>query len=182
MTEPRQPSPTSHRLRLVEDRRPRPVLDDALVRTLTDDMLRYARRRMPSADQARDVVQETWASAVGGLERFAGRAPISAWLHAILRRKIADFYRGRRPTALGHEVEDPRTGALDQAMAREDVRRLRSALDELPPRQQEAVTLCAVGALDRDEIARQMGVSRGALRVTLFRGRRSLRDALVRAV
>jgi RNA polymerase sigma-70 factor (ECF subfamily) len=63
-------------------------------------------------------------------------------------------------------------------MARDELRRLQAALDRLPARVKEAVTLGKIEGLSRGEIALRMGVSEGAVAQYLVRGIRSLIDIL----
>ncbi|HVU19463.1 MAG TPA: RNA polymerase sigma factor [Rhizomicrobium sp.] len=63
-------------------------------------------------------------------------------------------------------------------MARDELRRLQAAMDRLPPRVKEAVTLGKIEGLSRGEIALRMGVSEGAVAQYLVRGIRALVDIL----
>lgn len=63
-------------------------------------------------------------------------------------------------------------------VARDELRRLQAALDRLPPRVKEAVTLGKIEGLSRGEIALRMGVSEGAVAQYLVRGIRALIDIL----
>lgn len=146
------------------------------VAKLTEQLRAYARRRVATDDVARELVQETWVAALGSLPNFAGRSSIRTWLTSILRRKIADLYRSRKPTV---EFEDSRRGvegSLQRIMAREITGQVLNAIGELSPREREAVELCGVAELDREEAASRMGLSRPCLRVTLCRGRKHLRE------
>ena len=154
-------------------------LDPKTVRALEADLLRYARRKVATEELARELVQETWLAAVEALPRFAGRSSIRTWVTSILRRKIADLYRSRRETVPFEEVNgsgERNTPMLQQIMARESANRVLDAMSALSPREREAVELCGLEDLDREEAADRMGLSRPCLRVTLCRGRRHLRE------
>jgi len=62
-----------------------------------DNLFRYALARVASPETAEDLVQETLLAAWRSAERFAGRASERTWLVRILRNKIMDHYRRRRP-------------------------------------------------------------------------------------
>ena len=159
-----------------------PAVTGALVRELEQDLFRYARRRVKDDDVARELVQETWVAALEGMSRFAGRASLKTWLTAILRRKIADLYRYRKPTVsfeeTQHEESSGGEAVVRQLDARRRAERVEEALAQLTPRERMAVELCGVEEMDRAEAAEKMGVSRPCLRVTLCRGRRPLREVL----
>lgn len=156
-----------------------PLLNDARVRELEPALLRYARQRVGSDELARDLVQETWLAASKSIESFAGRSSLKTWLVSILRRKIVDHHRRKRPTTTFDEhhtppVERTREALDDQAA----VALVGQALPLLPRRERQAVELIDLGGVERDEAAKQMGVTRGALRVMLHRGRNRLRRHL----
>lgn len=161
-----------------------PTLDPRTLRDLDEALRRYASRRVPTAEIAADLVQETWVAAMAALPSFSGRASFKTWLHSILRRKIADSYRARRPSvAFAEERHQASSGdSLHRLVeARQQTARLNTALEELTPREREAVQLCAIDDLSRDEAADAMGLSRPCLRVTLCRGRKHLREVLAEA-
>lgn len=155
------------------------TLDAETIREMEPALLRYARHRVGREDVARDLVQETWVAAFGGISSFAGRSSLKTWLVSILRRKIVDMHRRSRPQVSFEEHHTPpsdlRRERLDDEAALELVH---AELDALPRREREAVELVDVHGVDRDEAADRMGVSRGALRVMLHRGRARLRAKL----
>jgi RNA polymerase sigma-70 factor (ECF subfamily) len=78
--------------------------------------------------------------------------------------------------ALGLAMEAPspeRTVA-----ARDEVRQVRSALDDLPPRAREAVVLGRIEGLSGREIAVRMGIAEGTVSEHLSNGIRILADIL----
>lgn len=152
--------------------------DDHQVATLHAGLGRYARTRVPNDEIAQELVQETWAAALASAHGYSGRASVRTWLHAILRHKIIDRMRRRRPSVPLCDANEhvPET-TLPALLARETAVQVLQALPALTPRQRQAVELCGIEELDRDEVARRMGLSRASLRVTLSRGRQRLRDA-----
>lgn len=159
------------------------TLDTATIRSLEPSLLRYAQRKVGREDVARDLVQETWIAALGSIDTFAGRSKLRTWLVSILRRKIVDMHRKNRPQVqfaehhLPPELSAPRE-RLDDAAAMDLIA---IELENLPPREREAVRLADVLGLDRDEAAERMGITRNNLRVLLHRGRARLRKKLEKA-
>ena len=156
------------------------TLDERTIRHLEPGLIQYARRRVGREDVAQDLVQETWLAAVNSFDGFEGRSSLRTWLISILRRKIVDLRRKQRPQVHFDEhhvapVLPPRREHLDDQRGADAAR---EALTGLPPREQEAVRLCDVEGIGRDEAAERMGVSRGALRVLLHRGRLKLKTQL----
>jgi RNA polymerase sigma factor (sigma-70 family) len=58
----------------------------------------FARSRLRSADDAEDLVQETFISFLKGVDRYEERASLETYLFTILRRRIIDVMRGRHLT------------------------------------------------------------------------------------
>ncbi|MDM8172833.1 sigma-70 family RNA polymerase sigma factor [Olivibacter sp. LS-1] len=60
-----------------------------------DYLYTYAAFRINDEDLARDLVQETFLSALERKEKFEGKSSEKTWLTAILKNKIVDVYRSR---------------------------------------------------------------------------------------
>ncbi|MBK0379863.1 sigma-70 family RNA polymerase sigma factor [Mucilaginibacter segetis] len=65
------------------------------VNMYADYLYAYAITRIQNQEQARDLVQETFLSALEGMHRFEGKSSERTWLTAILKNKIIDVYRKR---------------------------------------------------------------------------------------
>jgi RNA polymerase sigma-70 factor (ECF subfamily) len=172
-----------------------------LVARHNSSMLRLARTFVPSATVAEEVVQDTWMGVVRGIDRFAGRSSFKTWLLTILvNRARSTGVREQRSVAIGdgapavdrtrfnsagawmsppqHWIEE----SDERLFAEELTGRIRSALDELPSRQREVVTLRDVEGLTSHEVCEVLDISEGNQRVLLHRGRSHLRAALEQAV
>src|SRR5436853_3772622 len=67
-------------------------------------------RSIPRAD-AEDLVQETFVKFLGGLANYRQEASLETYLFMILRRRIIDFLRGRKPSVcLMQEGDDEQPG------------------------------------------------------------------------
>lgn len=157
-----------------------PILDAATIRELEPSLVGYARRRVGRADLAEDLVQETWIAALNSLPTFAGRSTLRTWLISILRRKIVDSYRRQKAHVPYEDIfqddqQEPTEARLDNEFA---LRVIESELPSLADSERQAITLCDVEGIDREEAALRMGVTRGHLRVLLHRGRHKLRESL----
>lgn len=159
------------------------MIDASTIRALHPALLRYAQGRVNRADLAEDLVQETWTAAVHGHGAFAGRSTLKTWLVSILRRKIADVHRRKRPQVTFDEEHvlpipvTPRERLDDHAA----LGLLRDELERLPDNERAAVRLVDIQLMERAAAADALGVERGHLRVLLHRGRARLKDALLAA-
>lgn len=56
-------------------------------------LFNYANIRLNNHELAKDLVQDTFVSALKGIKNFQGKSTVKTWLFSILRRKIIDYWR-----------------------------------------------------------------------------------------
>ncbi len=158
------------------------IINAATIQELSPGLFAFAYRAVRQREEAEDLVQDTWISALKTVPSFEGRSSLRTWLVSILRRRIADRFRRERPS----EVLEEEKLAWEQAGAPEDRLDAYEAADiasramtELSELERTAVLLCDVQDLDRDEASARMGVTRGHLRVLLHRARHKLGAVLL---
>ena len=69
---------------------------EELVRTFSPRLMAVARRIVGNDEDTRDVIQEAFLSAFRSLDRFAGEAKLSTWLHRIVINTALMKLRRRR--------------------------------------------------------------------------------------
>jgi RNA polymerase sigma factor (sigma-70 family) len=160
-----------------------PAAIQALVAHKLPRLHALALRMLGDAGEAEDVAQETllraWRHAP--LWRDDGVARFDTWLHTVALNLCRDrLRRGRRerPVAEPPPQIDGAPLPDGRMVAAEASSRVRAALDELPPRQREAILLHHYQELTNREAARTLGVSPEALESLLARARRTLRTLL----
>lgn len=156
------------------------VITPTTIQELSPGLFAFAYRAVRQKEDAEDLVQDTWISALRTVPSFEGRSSLRTWLVSILRRRIADRFRRDRPTEILEEERFAAGGgsAVDQLDTHEAARIANIAMEGLTDLERQAVTLCDVEDLDRDEASEAMGVTRGHLRVLLHRGRHKLEASL----
>ena len=148
----------------------------ALFDTHYDRLYRLARRLAPTADEALDLVQDTFlkiARAPASVPH--GFADEEAWLVRILVNIHRDQWR-KDAVRRQYRVEWQRSAdaATDEEaalLARDAVWR---ALDALAPRRRAVVVMHELEGLDVKEVAVLLGISAVTVRWHLSRGRREL--------
>lgn len=119
-------------------------------------LLAFIRRRLPDPDEAEDVLQDVFVELTEAYRLAKPIERVAAWLFAVARNKISDWYRKSRPDASRTVSLDPVAGDDDDlpvlgqwltaaddsgpesAFFRETLMEaLSSALAELPPEQRE---------------------------------------------
>jgi RNA polymerase sigma-70 factor (ECF subfamily) len=148
---------------------------------------------------ASDIVQQTLAEANESFPEFEGStlAELDVWLAAILRNNTKDAVREhvlaqRRTVRMECHLDDASdagagwdgVSAADQtspsmAAARNETDELlRLAIDNLPPRQRDAVRMRHLEGRPLEDIAAQLDCTAQAAAAVIARGLRSLRESL----
>lgn len=156
-----------------------------LVRSHQEAVFHWIRRLVRDDETARDLTQETFLRAYRGLPAFRGDAAFATWARTIATNVVRSHARAA-PRATFVELEESLADgapAADVVLEHEaDRRALALALERLPPRQREVVTLRVYEELPYAEIARRTGSSENACKVNfhhaLKRLRKLLRDAV----
>ena len=146
-------------------------------------------RLTANEEDARDVVQEAYLRAWKGIGSFRGDAQFSTWLYRItantaatprVKRRRRHRDRAARRRSPSRSTPAPRPSPRRRPSRPTRCARLAAALDELPPKLRALVVLKDVYGLSHEAIAEELGISVSAAKVRLHRGRKQLRDLLVR--
>ena len=84
------------------------------VRQESGRLLRFIEGRLPDPDEAEDVLQDVFMELTEAFGLAKPIEQIGAWLYAVARNKISDWYRKRRPNGLiTRSIDAPTTTAED---------------------------------------------------------------------
>ena len=147
-----------------------------------------ALRIVADREGAEDLVHDTFVAIWQKIDRFdPARGSLRSWILTIVRNRAIDRLRGTRPSIEIGDAEERsmlRSGpnpTWDDALARLGAGQLRTALDELPAEQRQAIELAYFGGRTYREIATLTGVplgtANGRLRLALARLRQLLRQS-----
>ena len=178
----------------------------ALIERYHGPIMRLAMAYVRDRGVAEDVVQETWLTCLRSLNKFEGRSSLKTWIFGIAmnvarsrRRKEArilpfaslwhrDDSDKSRPT-----VDSKRFGpdgmwasrptswsSLPEStvLGNETLQRVKEAIDVLPAKQRDVITLRDVAGLTADEVCGLLSISAENQRVRLHRARASVRKML----
>ncbi|MEI5007953.1 sigma-70 family RNA polymerase sigma factor [Streptomyces sp. PmtA] len=144
-----------------------------------EDLLKVARRRSMSPEDAEDAVHEAMLRAAENPHLDDER--LGAWLTTVTMRLCVDRYRQVNREAevrSSPRLVAPRPAPVDEVVCdRAEARWLAVRSGELPARQAEALRLKSED-LDVGEVAREMGLSYRTVESLLARARRTLRASL----
>jgi RNA polymerase sigma factor (sigma-70 family) len=132
---------------------------DSLYRAHGHVVLRRARGLLGSEEDARDVVQEVFASLIDHPAQVRGEASMTTWLYAATTHGCLNRLRNQRTRA---RILAERPDADDEARAphAESLAILRDALGRLPEDLARAAVYHYADEMTHDEIAHVLGCSR----------------------
>jgi len=159
-----------------------------------DSLYNTAYRMTRNAQDAEDLVQETYLKAYRYYDKFEEGTNFKAWLFKILKNTFINNYRKKQqtpPQSDFAEIEDafesrlssdvtgqmksPEEEILEDVLD-EDVQR---ALDDLPPDYRMAVLLADLEGFSYKEIAGILELPLGTVMSRLYRGRKLLESAML---
>ena len=167
-----------------------------------DVLYRFALLRVKDPHVAEDLVQETFISALQGLDRFKGASSVRTWLVGILKHKIIDQFRKSSKevatadlTNLTNESDEEAIDRLGEDQPHGPIRRwaetpdnllenkefvkaFRACLEGLPDNFHRAFALRELEGLKTDEICKILDITATNLWVILHRARNRLRNCL----
>jgi len=158
-----------------------------IVRRHRTALFRIARAYSGDADEALDVMQETFVAAHAALRRYDPARPLRAWLMVIALNKSRDWGRKRvvrrflsfaGPPDAAARMVDEQPGAETALAARQELTRVARAIAELPARMQEVLILRTIEGLSQTETADMLAISGKAVETRLHRARARLTETL----
>ena len=171
----------------------------ALVERFEGRLIAFATSRSIKRADAEDLVQETFVKFLGGLPTYREEASLETYLFMILRRRIIDFLRGRKPSVclmqegdddepVGFEPPAPDLTASTYARRDEQLEQFRSILSEVLGqmigglkdgenfRDMKIVEMIFYGQLRNKDIAKLMAMDEKAIALIKHRWLKQLRE------
>lgn len=137
---------------------------------------------------AEGVLQAVYLKILEEKARFGGRASFKTWLFSVIRKTAVEkkrrqwFHELRRVQFDGLEKPSPKNARPDEVLYQSEIQTLfRQALAALPRRQREVLQLVFYHDLSLAEAAKVMSVSLGSVRTHYERGKRQLRQSVMKA-
>lgn len=145
-----------------------------------------ARRYLGRGEDAEDAVQDILMIVHDIRHTYERGRPFKPWLNTIASRRCIDLLRRRarrlrNEVATGEDMGEQTDGGVapDEAISQlHDARSLHKAVEDLAPRQREAIRLLRLRELSLSEAAAQSRQSVGSLKVACHRALKSLQQAL----
>jgi RNA polymerase sigma-70 factor (ECF subfamily) len=162
---------------------------NGLVQRYQRQVYNLAYRMLGNAEDAGDLVQDTFLRAYGALTSFRQDASFLTWLYKIASNLCIDQLRSRKAkSTLSLEVEleegrepaaDLRSTGPEEAAVRGSVQDVvQRAILNLPEKYRAVVVMRHLNDMSVDEIARVLELPTGTVKTHLFRAREMLRGRL----
>ena len=157
-----------------------------LLKSIAPYVRAIARRYLGRGEDAEDAVQDVLMVVHGIRHTFERGRPFKPWLGTIASRRCIDLLR-RRAHRAQHEMADAvdvdhhahgDPGPEDTLIREHEARRVRNAVDELPARQRDAISMLRLQELSLNEASAHSKQSVGSLKVACHRAIGSLQRAL----
>jgi RNA polymerase sigma-70 factor (ECF subfamily) len=157
---------------------------DALYARHRGRIFGFALNRLGDSSEAEDVTQEVFLQIHRSLASFQGRSTLLTWMFGIAHNQVCRRFRKKTPPMIS--IDDPEAAAVPASVCPSDrtvdaTRLLRHTSEivetELSPSQREIFYLrfCEGGNRGaHSAIAERLGKSRQAVKISLFRSRRTL--------
>lgn len=154
---------------------------DQITRCYSQRLLEAGRRHCRTQAEAEDAVQDTLVAAVNHLAELRDDGSLEGWLVRVVASACQRIGRGHKNAASLHESDVELSGPSNpeaEAARSELAASLERALLQLSPRDRSLVLLAELEGYTGAELARELGMTEGAVRVRLSRLRARLAAAL----
>jgi RNA polymerase sigma-70 factor (ECF subfamily) len=172
-----------------------PEAFDNLITRYSGDIYAVLYRITESAEDAADLTQETFLSALRSIRSFRGDSELKTWLTRIAINHSRNRFRwwkrrkkdttisldspiGDTDTSVGDSIAGETESAEEAVLRQERETALRRALTQLPEHYREAIVLCDIEGYSYDEIAAALEINIGTVKSRIARGREELRKRL----
>lgn len=167
-----------------------------LVDEHSDYLLSFAMSKLRDIELAKDLVQDTFVSALSKLDSFEKRSTIRTWLTSILNRKIIDHWRKAETRYTDpistffdqdqknrHWLQDKagvsNIPSIEDQMNQEDtMNALKDCLDKLPEKWNGIISSKYLEEKESEQICNDFDISASNLWVIIHRSKLLLRDCL----
>jgi RNA polymerase sigma factor (sigma-70 family) len=149
---------------------------EAIVERYRRPLQRYLRRLLSEA-LAEDVLQASFVRAWQALRAGTDVRDLRPWLYRIAHNQALNTLRAAGEALAPVSAEIPAVSLEAEVERREELRQTLHGIEALPDRQRAALVAVAVADRPHADVARELGMSDGALRQLLLRARTTLRAA-----
>ncbi len=151
----------------------------------------FIHRMVRDASQAEDLTQLTFIKAFRALATFNSEYAFSTWLYKIAANNCIDYFRKKKLRTLSldapiqskdgelqREYPDHEHNPEDELISRERDAQIKAAIEALPEKYRQAILLRHAKEKSYEEIAEELDIPLGTVKVRIFRAREMLKSKL----
>lgn len=171
---------------------------DTWVNLYADYLFNYTIKRVDDHEIAKDIIQETFYSALKSAPNFKGLASERTWLISILKRKIIDYYRkvnsikGKSEIRVNFHQSGEKEGdwleervpakwdsSSDYKLEQEELSQtINNCINKLPEKYAMVFKMKTIQQMDTEDICKELDITASNLWVIIHRARTQLRDCM----
>lgn len=144
---------------------------------LYDYGMNIAVRYAHTTAEAEDIANEAFYKLLSGIDKYPEQVPIKSWLRRIVINCGIDHYRKRKVRKEAIVKVHPAI-IRNQGEERLDQEYLLDLVRQLPPQYRIVFVLHVIEGYDHQEIANQLGISRGTSKSNLAKARKKLQTMI----
>jgi RNA polymerase sigma-70 factor (ECF subfamily) len=152
-----------------------------LVLPLSNKLLRFAAQITKNEEEAKDVVQDVFLKLWQKKETLKKVDNIEAYAMRMARNRCLDLLRSKRSVSIEEQAPTNKVESVDlndELELSETALLIKKIIGRLPELQQKIIRLRDIDQLSFDEIEQLTEIKINAIRVTLSRARKTVRDEL----
>jgi len=151
-----------------------------LYKQYCDGMFCVAMRFLKNADDAEDVLQESFIKAFQKIHQFEGEVSFGAWLKRIVINKSIDFLKSKKERMIELDesymhIQEDEDWTVNEGIKIEEVR---EAIERLPEKYKYVVMMFLLEGYDHSEISQVLDLTPSNCRTRLLRGKGLLKEVL----
>ncbi len=152
-----------------------------IVMPFKDKVFRLAKRLLISTEEAEDATQEVLLKLWNHKEKIEDYKNVEAFSMTMTKNFCFDKLKSKQSQNLKivhSNYEDNNTSLQKQVELNDSVNWVAKIIEDLPEQQKMVIQLRDIEAYDLDEIAKMLDMNNTAVRVTLSRARKTIREKL----
>ncbi len=163
-----------------------------IVKRFREQIYHFIYRMVKDKAQAEDLTQETFIKAFRALSSFNSDYAFSTWLYKIAANNCIDYFRKKKLATcsldtpikakngeIQRDFPDKEQGPESELISKERTGQIQVAIDSLPKKYKEAILLRHSQDKSYEEIAKELNIPLGTVKVRIFRAREMLKSRLL---
>jgi len=159
-----------------------------IVSRFREQIFHFIFRMVKDKAQAEDLTQETFIKAFRALASFNSDYAFSTWLYKIAANNCIDYFRKKKLATtsldtpikakdgdLQRDFPDQEQGPESELISKEQTNQIQTAIDSLPAKYKQAILLRHSQDKSYEEIAEELEIPLGTVKVRIFRAREMLK-------